>query len=66
MGNEDAKIHQYQWSNLRNQYLAAFVGNEKIRKKTQLIYSSFFKQRIFISANIIFLGHGFMNGSKKI
>lgn len=65
MGNEDAKIDQYQWSNLRNQYLAAFVGKEKIREKLR-IYSSFFKQNIFISANIIFLGHGFMNGSEKI
>lgn len=66
MGNEDAKIDQYQWSNLRNQYLAAFVGKEKIREKIKWIYLSFYKQNIFISANIIFLGHGAMNGSEKI
>lgn len=54
MGNEDTKTSQYQWSNLRNQYLAAFVGNEKIREKIKLMYSTFFKKNIFFSQHHIF------------
>lgn len=56
MGNEDTKIGRYQWSNLKNQYLAAFVGSEKIREKINVVHLFIIVQtkHIYFSQHNIF------------